>query len=71
MGRKHLHEMAVELRKKFESIWFDSNDKFNDKFNDKQYQIYAKCRGLVIGDRMENAAFHHSNATMHRRAFDY
>lgn len=67
MGRKHLHEMAVELRKKFESIWFDSHDKFNNK----QYQIYAKCRGLVLGDRMENAVFHHSNAMMHKRAFDY
>lgn len=67
MDRKHLHEMAVELIKKFESIWFGSNDEFNDK----QYQIYAKCRGLVIGDRMENAVFHHINATMHRRAFDY
>ncbi len=66
MDRKHLHEMAVELRKNFESIWFDSHDKFN-----KQYQVYAKCRGLVIGDRMENAVLHHSNATMHRRAFDY
>lgn len=67
MDRKYLHEMAVELRKKFESIWFDSHDKFNTK----QYQIYAKCRGLVIGDRMENAAFHHSNSKMYRRAFDY
>lgn len=67
MDRKHLHEMAIELRKKFEAIWFDSYDKFHDK----RYQLYAKCRGLVIGDRMENAVFHHSNAMMHRRAFDY
>lgn len=67
MTRKEVHEMAVELRKKFESIWFDSHEKFNNK----QYQIYAKCRGLVLVDRMENALFHHSNATMHRRAFDY
>lgn len=67
MDRKYLHEMAVELRKKFENIWFYSNDKFNDK----HYQIYAKCRGLVLGDRMENAVFHHSSDTMHRRAFDY
>lgn len=67
MDRKHLHEMAVELRKMFESIWFDSHDEFNYK----QYQIYAKCRGLVLGDRMENAVFHHGNDIMHRRAFDY
>lgn len=66
MDRKHLHEMAVELRKKFESIWFDRHDEFNGK----QYQIYAKCRGLVLGDRMENAVFHHSNAMMHKLAFD-
>ena len=66
MDRKHLHEMAVELRKKLESIWFDSHDKFNDR----QYQIYAKCRGLVLGDRVENAVFHHSNAVIHKRAFD-
>lgn len=67
MTRKEVHEMAVELRKKFESIWFDSHDEFNNK----QYQVYAKCRGLVLGDRMENAVFHHSNAMMHKRAFDY
>lgn len=67
MTRKEVHKMAVELRKKFESIWFDSHDKFNGK----QYQVYAKCRGLVIGDRMENAVFHHGNAMMHRRDFDY
>ncbi len=66
MDRKHLHDMAVELRKGFEGIWFDSHDKFNNK----QYQIYAKCRGLVLGDRMENAVFHHSNAVIHKRAFD-
>lgn len=62
MDRKHLHEMAVELRKRFEGIWFDSHDKFNDK----RHQIYAKCRGLVLGDRMENAVFHHSDDIMHR-----
>ena len=62
MDRKHLHEMAVELRKMFEGIWFDGIDGFNDK----QYQIYAKCRGLVVGDRMENAVFHHSDDIMHR-----
>lgn len=67
MTRKEVHDMAVELRKKFEGIWFDSHDEFNNK----QYQVYAKCRGLVLGDRMENAVFHHSNDTMHRRAFDY
>lgn len=67
MTRKEVHEMAVEFRKRFEGIWFDNRHEFNNK----QYQIYAKCRGLVLGDRMENAAFHHSNATMHRRAFDY
>lgn len=65
MDRKHLHEMAVELRKRFESIWLDNRHEFNDK----RYQIYTKCRWLVIGDRMENAVFHHSNATMRRRAF--
>ena len=67
MTRKEVHEMAVELRKRFENIWFDNRYEFNDK----RYEIYAKCRGLVIGDRMENAVFHHTNATMHRRAFDY
>lgn len=67
MERKHLHEMAVELRKRFENIWFDNRHEFNDK----RYQIYAKCRGLVVGDRMENAVFHHSDDIMHRRAFDY
>lgn len=67
MDSKHLHEMAVELRKRFESIWLDGRHEFSDK----RYQIYAKCRGLVLGDRMENAVFHHSNTTMHRRAFDY
>lgn len=67
MTRKEVHEIAVELRKIFESIWLDDRHEFNDK----RYQIYAKCRGLVVGDRMENAVFHHSNATMHRRAFDY
>lgn len=67
MDRKHLHEMAVELRKRLEGIWFDSHDLFNNK----QYQVYAKCRGLVLGDRMENAVFHHSDDIIHRRAFDY
>lgn len=67
MNNKHLHEMAIELRKKFDGIWFDNYDELHDK----RYQLYAKCRGLVLGDRMENAVFHHSNATMHRRAFDY
>lgn len=67
MTKKEVHEIAVELRKRFENIWFDNRHESNDK----RYQIYAKCRGLVIGDRMENAVFHHSNATMHRRAFDY
>lgn len=67
MDRKHLHEMAVELRKRFENIWFDKHYEFNDK----QYHIYAKCRGLVIGDRVENAVFHHSDDIMHRRAFGY
>lgn len=67
MDRKHLHEMAVELRKRFESIWFDSRHEFNDR----RYQIYAKCGWLALGDRMENAAFHHGSDTMHRRAFDY
>lgn len=66
MTRKEVHEIAVELRKRFENIWFDSCHEFNDK----QYQIYAKCRGLVLGDRMENAVFHHSNNHIHRRAFD-
>lgn len=67
MTRKEVHEMAVELRKRFESIWLDNHHEISDK----RYQVYAKCRGLVLGDRMENAVFHHSNAMMHRRAFDY
>ena len=67
MDRKHLHEMAVECRKMLEDIWFDSHDKYNDK----RYKIYARCRGLVVGDRMENAVFHKCNDTIHRRAFDY
>ena len=66
MDSKHLHDMAIELRKKFEGIWFDSYDKFHDK----RYQLYAKCRGLVLGDRVENVVFHHSDSHMHRRAFD-
>jgi hypothetical protein len=67
MDRRHLNELATELRKRFESIWFDNRHEFNDK----RYQIYAKCRGLVVGDRMENSVFHHGDDIMHRRAFDY
>ncbi len=67
MDSKHLHEMAVELRKRFESIWLDNLHEISDK----RYHIYAKCRGLVLGDRMENAVFHHGDDIMHRRAFDY
>ena len=66
MDRKHLHEMAVELRKRFEIIWLDNLHEVSDK----RYQVYAKCRGLTLGDRMENAVFHHSDNHMHRRAFD-
>ena len=66
MTRKEIHEMAVELRKRFENIWLDNHHEVSDK----RYQIYAKCRGLVLGDRMENAVFHHGDDIMHRRAFD-
>lgn len=47
-----LHERAAKARKQIEDLWF------NKKFNDKRYQLYAKCRGLIAGDQIENAVFH-------------
>lgn len=47
-----IHEHAVKARKQIENAWF------NKKFKTKRYQLYAKCRGLIVGDQIENAVFH-------------
>lgn len=47
-----IHEHAVKARKQIEDVWF------NKKFKTKRYQLYAKCRGLIAGDQIENAVFH-------------
>ncbi|UVX30584.1 hypothetical protein S13b_00007 [Klebsiella phage VLCpiS13b] len=63
MTRKEIHETATGCRKWIEEIWFRPG------FTGKRYQLYAKCRGLVLGDRIEMAIFHHDNKPLQERAF--
>lgn len=46
------HELAVKARKRIEDVWFSK------KWGSKRYELYAKCRGLITGDQIENALFH-------------
>lgn len=64
MTRIELHELAVICRQRLEDLWMSG------VFNTKSYSLHAKCRGLVVGDRMELAIFHHDNEALKRRAFD-
>lgn len=46
------HDIAVKARKRIEDVWFGK------KWHNKRYELYAKCRGLIAGDQIENAVFH-------------
>ncbi len=46
------HDIAVKARKRLEDVWFGK------KWHNKRYELYAKCRGLIAGDQIENAVFH-------------
>lgn len=63
MTRKQIHDVAVGCRRCIEEIWF------KPVFSGKHYKLYAKCRGLVLGDRIELAIFHHNDKALHDRAF--
>lgn len=63
MTRKQIHDTATGCRKWIEEIWFKPG------FTGKRYQLYAKCRGLVLGDRIEMAIFNHDNKPLQERAF--
>lgn len=63
MTRKEIHVIAVICRQRLEDILMGG------VFNTKSYNLHAKCRGLVVGDRMELAIFHHDNEALKRRAF--
>jgi hypothetical protein len=63
MTRKQIHDVAVGCRKWIEEIWFKPG------FSGKRYKLYAKCRGLVLGDRIELAVFHNNDQALQERAF--
>jgi hypothetical protein len=63
MTRKQIHDVAVGCRKWFEEIWFKPG------LSGKRYKLYAKCRGLVLGDRIELAIFHNNDQALQERAF--
>lgn len=63
MTRKQIHDVAVGCRKCIEEIWF------NPGFSGKRYKLYDKCRGLVLGDRIELAILHNNDQDLQERAF--
>lgn len=63
MTRKEIHDTATGCRNWFQEIWFTPPPV------GKKCQLYAKCRGLVLGDRMEAAVFHYDNQALRKRAF--
>lgn len=63
MTREETHDVAVGCRKWIEEIWF------KPFFNGKRYKLHAKCRGLVLGDRVELAIFHGNDQALQKRAF--
>lgn len=63
MTRKEIHDVAVGCRKRIEEIWF------KPRFGGKRYKLHAKCRGLVLGDRLELAIFHNNDQALQKRAF--
>nr|DAF78442.1 MAG TPA: hypothetical protein [Caudoviricetes sp.] len=63
MTRREIHDVATGCGKWIEEIWFRPG------FTGKRYQLYAKCRGLVLGDRIEIAVFHYDNRALRKHAF--
>lgn len=60
MTRAMLHEVAVISRNALQNVWFNDRELLGRK------ALYAKCRGLVCGDRAEIAAFNQDWTYVHK-----
>ncbi|QHJ79577.1 MAG: hypothetical protein [Caudoviricetes sp.] len=60
MTRATLHEVAVLSRNALQNVWFNDRELLGRK------ALYAKCRGLVCGDRAEIAAFNQDWSYIHK-----
>lgn len=63
MTRKEIHDLAIISRISIQEIWRP------EVFQTKRFQLYCKCRGLVLGDRVESAIFNHDNHALQALAF--
>lgn len=63
MTRKEVHDLAIISRISIQEIWRP------EALQTKRFQLYCKCRGLVLGDRVENAIFNHDSQVLQSRAF--